>query len=261
MRAPTFARSLRVIALPLLLGLLAVGCNQADAIRQEALDRSRAVTFTTADGIELAGRLFGPDDATAGVVLAHMLPADQSSWYDFAQRLGSMGYRALTFDFRGYCPGGDAGCSEGKRAIAGIWQDVLAAKDFLTTKGVTRVALVGASMGGTASLVAAAQVPTEVEAVITLSAPASIEGLTAGPDVVQASGAAKLFMAGDGDTTAADAASAFYEESLQPKKLEILTTSDHGTDLLTGNQGEIARTTILTWLGQYLPVSEPASAG
>jgi dienelactone hydrolase len=260
-RAPTFARSLRVIALPLLLGLLAVGCNQADAIRQEALDRSRAVTFTTADGIELAGRLFGPDDATAGVVLAHMLPADQSSWYDFAQRLGSMGYRALTFDFRGYCPGGDAGCSEGKRAIAGIWQDVLAAKDFLTTKGVTRVALVGASMGGTASLVAAAQVPTEVEAVITLSAPASIEGLTAGPDVVQASGAAKLFMAGDGDTTAADAASAFYEESLQPKKLEILTTSDHGTDLLTGNQGEIARTTILTWLGQYLPVSEPASAG
>jgi hypothetical protein len=79
--------------------------------------------------------------------------------------------------------------------------------------------------------------------------------------VVQASGAAKLFMAGDGDTTAADAASTFYEESLQPKKLEILTTSDHGTDLLTGNQGEIARTTILTWLGQYLPVSEPASQG
>ena len=261
MRAPTFARSLRVTALALLLGPFSVACNQADAIRQEALDRSTAVTFTTADGVELAGRLFGPDDATAGVVLAHMLPADQSSWYDFAQRLGSMGYRVLTFDFRGYCPGGDAGCSEGKRTIAAIWQDVLAAKDYLSSKGVTRVALVGASMGGTASLVAAAQVPTEIEAVITLSAPVSIEGLTAGPEVVQASGAAKLFMAGDGDTTAADAASTFYEESLQPKKLEILTTSDHGTDLLTGNQGEIARTTILTWLGQYLPVSEPASQG
>lgn len=261
MRAPTFARSHRIIALALLLGVSAAACNQADAIRQEALDRSSPVTFTTDDGIKLAGRLFGPDDATAGVVLAHMLPADQSSWYDFAQRLGAMGYRALTFDFRGYCPGGDAGCSEGERAIAGIWQDVLAAKDFLVEEGVTRVALVGASMGGTASLVAAAQVSTEVEAVITLSAPASIEGLTAGPEVVQASAAAKLFMAGDGDTTAADAASTFYEESLQPKKLEILTTSDHGTDLLTGNQGEIARTTILTWLGQYLPVTEPASAG
>jgi dienelactone hydrolase len=260
-RAPTLARSLRLTTLVLLLGFFAVACNQADAIRQEALDRSTAVTFTTEDGVELAGRLFGPDDASAGVVLAHMLPADQGSWYDFAQRLGSMGYRALTFDFRGYCPGGDAGCSGGKREIARIWQDVLAAKDYLTSKGVTRVALVGASMGGTASLVAAAQVPTEIEAVITLSAPVSIEGLTAGPEVVQASGAAKLFMAGDGDTTAADAASTFYEESLQPKKLEILTTSDHGTDLLTGNQGEIARTTILTWLGQYLPVTEPTSDG
>ena len=79
---------------------------------------------------------------------------------------------------------------------------------------------------------------------------------------MQASRAAKLFMAGDGDTTAADAASALYDASLQPKKLEILTTSDHGTDLLTGNQGEIARTSILDWLGA-VPArsSEPAAQG
>ena len=188
MRAPTFARSLRVTALALLLGPFAVACNQADAIRQEALDRSTAVTFTTADGVKLAGRLFGPDDATAGVVLAHMLPADQSSWYDFAQRLGSMGYRALTFDFRGYCPGGDAGCSEGQarsRDLAGR----AGGEGLPDLEGRRRgSALMGASMGGTASLVAAAQVPTEIEAVITLSAPVSIEGLTAGPEVVQAVG-------------------------------------------------------------------------
>jgi len=258
-RAPASALSHRLTSLAIVLGLFAAACNQADAIRQEALDRSTAVTFETVDGVTLEGRLFGPADATAGVVLAHMLPADQSSWFDFAQRLGSMGYRAVTFDFRGYCPGGDAGCSEGKKDVSAIWQDVLAAKRFLESKGVTRVALVGASMGGTASLVAAAQVPTAVEAVITLSAPTSIDGLAAGPEVVQASGAAKLFMAGDGDTSAAEAASAFYEQSLQPKKLEILTTPDHGTDLLTGNQGEIARTAILSWLGQYLPLNEPAT--
>jgi pimeloyl-ACP methyl ester carboxylesterase len=258
-RAPASALSLRVTALAIVLGLFAVACNQTDAIRREALDRSSAVTFEAADGVTLAGRLFGPEDATAGVVLAHMLPADQSSWFDFAQRLGSLGYRAITFDFRGYCPGGDAGCSEGNKLVSATWQDVLAAKAFLESEGVTRVAFVGASMGGTASLVAAGQVPTEVEAVITLSAPASIDGLSAGPEVVQASGAAKLFMAGDGDTSAAEAASALYQQSLQPKKLEILTTSDHGTDLLTGNQGEIARTAILSWLGQYLPVNEPAA--
>jgi hypothetical protein len=62
-------------------------------------------------------------------------------------------------------------------------------------------------------------------------------------------------------TAATDAASALYDASLQPKKLQIFTTAYHGTDLLTRNQGEIARTTILTWLDQYLPVNEPAAEG
>src|SRR5262245_39868702 len=98
-----------------------VACDQSDEIRQQALDDSTAVTFPSADGVALAGRLFGPDTATTGVVLAHMLPADQSSWFDFADRLGGSGYRVLTFDFRGYCPGGVAGCSEGRKDVAASW--------------------------------------------------------------------------------------------------------------------------------------------
>ena len=66
---------------------------------------SREITFTSSDGITLSGRLFGPADGSAGVVLAHMYPSDQSAWFDFASRLGERGYRVLTFDFRGYCPG------------------------------------------------------------------------------------------------------------------------------------------------------------
>ena len=31
----------------------------------------------------------------------------------FADQLGELGYRTLTFDFRGYCPGATRGCSEG----------------------------------------------------------------------------------------------------------------------------------------------------
>ena len=34
--------------------------------------------------------------------LAHMYPADQSDWTDFAQVLAAQGYQALTFDFRGF---------------------------------------------------------------------------------------------------------------------------------------------------------------
>ena len=230
-------------------------CNQAAAIRHEALANSSAVSFRSSDGVLLAGRLFGPEAATSGVVLAHMLPADQSSWFDFAARLGEQGYRALTFDFRGYCPGGNAGCAGGSKDISSTWKDVAGAVDYLRAGGIKHVALVGASMGGTASLVVASSEGDRIEAVVTLSAPESIEGLVAGPDVVQQVTAAKLFLAGNADDASAQAATHFYDESLQPKRVEILTTADHGTDILNGNQGEISAKLIDDWLVRYLPGS------
>jgi alpha-beta hydrolase superfamily lysophospholipase len=239
----------------LVIALVTTACNQGEAIRKQAIAHSQAVTFTTSDGVELAGRLFGPEDATAGVVLAHMLPADQSSWFEFADRLGGLGYHALTFDFRGYCPGGVAGCSEGEKGVAGIERDLAAAIAYVKGQGVKRIGLVGASMGGTASLVAASRPDKAIDTVVTLSAPASIDGLVAGPEVLQAVTAAKLFIAGNGDAVAARSAQTFYEESAPPKRAEILTTSDHGTDILEGNQGEIARNLIIDWLERYVPVT------
>lgn len=237
------------------LALVLPACHQAEAIRTQALADSRAVEFEAIDGVRLAGRMFGPEGATAGVVLAHMMPADQSSWFDFADQLGELGYRTLTFDFRGYCPGGDAGCSQGDKDVSAIWQDVAGAVGFLRTEGVRRIGLVGASMGGTASLVYASQSGVDIDAVVTLSAPDAIEGLTAGPVALQTVSAAKLFLAGNVDGNAAATAQAFYDETLQPKRVEILTTADHGTDILEGNQAEIARNLITGWLGLYVSIT------
>lgn len=237
------------------LALVLPACHQAEAIRTQALSDSRAVEFESTDGVRLAGRLFGPEGATAGVVLAHMMPADQSSWFDFADQLGGLGYRTLTFDFRGYCPGGDAGCSQGDKDISAIWQDVAGAVEFLRTQGVRRIGLVGASMGGTASLVYASQSGSNIDAVVTLSAPDAVEGLTAGPDVLQTVSAAKLFLAGSVDGNAAATAQAFFDETLQPKRVETLTTGDHGTDILEGNQAEFARNLITDWLGLHVSVT------
>lgn len=246
-----FLRFRILFAVTVLVGLAA--CDQSDEIRRQAIEDSTAVTFPSSDGVQLSGRIFGPGSATAGVVLAHMLPADQSSWFDFADRLAGSGYRVLTFDFRGYCPGGVAGCSEGEKDVAAIWQDVQGAVDHLRSQGVRQVGLVGASMGGTASLVVAAEEAQGIDAVVTLSAPEAIDGLTASPETLQRVSAAKLFLAGQTDGTAAEAAQRFYDEGLPPKRVEILTTGDHGTDLLAGNQAEIARNLILGWLTQHLP--------
>jgi pimeloyl-ACP methyl ester carboxylesterase len=246
---------IRARAIPLLatVAILLAPCGSSPV--PEASGDSKEIAFESADGVTLAGRLFGPREGSAGVVLAHMFPADQSSWFAFAERLAEHGYRVLTFDFRGYCPGGDAGCSEGEKVIPEIWQDVLGAMDVLRSEGVSRLALIGASMGGTASLVAASKDGEDVEAIVTLSAPTSFEGLEAGTDVVQQVPGAKLFIAGHADTTASEAVDVFYGEAVQPKRPLILTTEDHGTDILTGNQAGIVSTEILHWLDLYLPVA------
>jgi dienelactone hydrolase len=239
---------------------IAVSCSQQSAIRSHALAASVPATFRTGDGVKLAGRLFGPSDATVGVVFAHMVPADQSAWFDLAADVAAMGYRALTFDFRGYCPGGDAGCSDGAKDVDATPQDLQAALEYLRGRGVGGIALVGASVGGTASIVIAAREGDAIDAVITLSAPQQISGLVAGPDVLQTVTAAKLFIAGNGDPTgSATAAQAFYDESLQPKRYEIVTSDDHGTDLLTGNQGQQVHDLITAWLQLHLPVASPAA--
>ena len=244
------AEVLLAMALALALAASAMGCAPS---RQEErnvdIAASTAVSFRSPDGVKLAGRVFG--DGQVGVVLAHMFPADQTSWWAFARILAPKGFTVLTFDFRGYCPGGVAGCSEGQRDVAAMWQDVLGAVDFMMARGLVRVMLVGASMGGTASLIAAAQPGVPVVAIVALSAPQSFEGLTADPTVLGNVTAAKLFVAGNSDPTgAATAAQAMYEESPPPKRVEIFTSSDHGTDLLTGNQSGRVQTLIIGYLEQ-----------
>jgi dienelactone hydrolase len=216
---------------------------------------SQAITFASTDGVRLDGRVFGPDEGAAGVVLAHMAPSDQRTWFDFAERLAREGYRVLTFNFRGYCPGGDGGCSEGERDIPEIEKDVEGAIAELRRRGVTRIGLVGASMGGTASLLAAAKEGREVAAVVTLSAPTAFEGLDANADVLSRITAAKLFIAGLEDVSAAQAVDALYAQTIQPKRPVILTTGDHGTDILTGNQAGRAADEVVNWLERYVPVS------
>jgi dienelactone hydrolase len=214
------------------LALLFAGCGG------EASSPPEPIRFTTEDGVELAGDLRGR--GSTAVVLAHMFPANRTSWAEFASILAEEGYLALNFDFRGY------GASDGTRTIPELWRDVLAAAEAARGQGASRVILVGASMGGTAALVAASR--AELDGVVTLSAPTTFMGLAASTEVVQAVDEPKLFLASEGDGSAADAAQAFYNASPGPKRVEIVTGDEHGTDLLEGGQAEVARRLILDFL-------------
>lgn len=110
----------------------------------EALAMSEPVRFRSADGVRLEGRLFGSGDV--GVVLAHMSPGDQSQWLEFATLLASNGYRVLTYDRRGTCPGGVSGCSAGT-ATGDDWKDLRSAVAVLRDSETRRI-IVGVPASG-----------------------------------------------------------------------------------------------------------------
>ena len=251
----------RLVAVPAALvgvALLATACARGEALRSEAIAASEEVTIEARDGTPLAGRVFGPADATAGIVFAHMAGSDQSAWYLDAQRMADAGYRTLTYDARGTCPGGDAGCSEGDADPSQMPSDLAAAVRYLRDQGVERIALVGASMGGTAALSLAATGPPGVDAVVTLSAPQTFSGLGVSPQTLSSLPTATLFIAGTGDTPYVDDAQTMQASAAQPSSIEIVTSDDHGTDLLTGNAGGRVRDAMDAWIGRYL-AEEPAA--
>jgi pimeloyl-ACP methyl ester carboxylesterase len=231
-------RRAAVVAIMALLVVSGCGTSGPNEAR-----RGDPIRFTSDDGVELAGELRG--DGDVGVVLAHMFPTDRTSWSSFATDLADGGFRTLTFDFRGY------GDSEGERDIPEIWRDVVAAVRALREEGATRVVVVGASMGGTAVLLAAVQEP--VDAVVTLSAPSTFMGLTAPPEILAGVSVPKLFVAADGDGTAAQTAQMFYAQSPPPKRVEIVTGTEHGTDLLEGGQSEVVKRLVTSFLERVEP--------
>jgi len=245
-------RAVTLLAGPILIVASACVPDRSDEPRTPPLG-SAAVAFEATDGVALEGRLFGEENATGlGVVLSHELPEDQTIWWDFAERLAEEGYLVLTYNFRGYCPGGRGGCSEGGKSIASIWQDTLGAIGYLRSQGASRLALVGSSMGGTSSIVAAAQDELGVQVVVTLSAPMSIDGLTVTPAMLQDITAAKLFLAGSGDASAAADAQALFRDASLPKRVEIVSSDAHGTLLLLEGPSELVRSYIETELDKYL---------
>jgi pimeloyl-ACP methyl ester carboxylesterase len=249
-------RSVAALAAVIGVAWIASGCARGQALRSEAIARSEPITFTSSDGTELAGRLFGDPGARDGVVLAHMAGSDQSAWYVDAQRLADQGYRVLTYDARGTCPGGDAGCSSGEQDPSLAPADLSAAVAALRSAGIDRVALIGASMGGTAALALAGTAPAGVETVIVLSAPRSFGGLAVSTETLSSLTTPTLYIVGTGDAPYAADAQAMHGETAQPTDLLLATSDDHGTDLLTGNAVGRVRASIDAWLARHLRASE-----
>ncbi len=199
---------------------------------------------------------FGADDylggvvvgtGKTGVVLAHEYESDSCNWLPYAKRLAELGYTALAFDFGGY---GASGLPAGTQSNEA---DVKEAAAYLRAHGATKIVLMGASMGGEASINDTQEV--EPEAVVSLSSP-----WVFGRDVVDPSQVTvpALLMAGKDDSGGGFADAARLIASKAPSKhvsLKIVDSAEHGTALLRSSQSSTVEKNIETFLATYAPAS------
>lgn len=138
---------------------------------RRASHRHELVTFPGAGGA-IAATLQIPDGKPrAGVILAHCFTCSRSLKVTkhFATGIEDGGYAVLRFDFTGL------GESEGEFADTTVTTnvaDLVAAAHYMRKRGFGPCAMVGHSLGGAATLLAAGDVP-DARAVVVIAAPAS----------------------------------------------------------------------------------------
>lgn len=186
------------------------------------------VTFTASDQRMLHGTLFGQGDKT--VILSHMYLGDQDDWYDFSQTIVEQGYRVLTFDFRGY---GEEG---GKRNVVDAPIDLKAAVSFLREHDAEEIILIGAGLGGMASIRVAAE-DGDIAGLAVISSPRSFEGLEIADSTLHALTIPSLWLGARNDMTQA-VEDMFEQARGSDKELWIYEGSSlHGTFIFEGADG------------------------
>lgn len=222
----------------LLLGVAAAGMLAATAgagADRAAHDcvRGGELWFHAADGTKLVGHRFGK--GTTAVILAHQSEGSLCDWLPYARRLAGKGYFVFPVDFRGY------GFSQARSGAAAsrYAADLTAAVKAMRRLGKRKVFLVGASMGGIASLVAGANAKPAVDGVVSISSPARYRGMD-GVATGRRLRVPVLHLAARGDVNgaydfSADAKRLHAAAASPDKRLELLPGSLHGIGLVAGS--------------------------
>jgi alpha-beta hydrolase superfamily lysophospholipase len=186
------------------------------------------IRFPAADGTKLVGHRFG--SGRTAVVLVHERNGSLCQWVPYAKRLAGLGYTAFGLDLRG---NGDSQ-SRNYPANQRYGGDVAAAVKEVRRLGARKVFLVGASVGGSAAINAAANARPLVDGVVSVSGAADLADAIGSVSRVQVP---SLFVAGAGDTDFANDARRLYAASTaQDKTLEVLPGAyEHGTQLVAAS--------------------------
>ena len=252
------------------------------------------LSFKGSQGAELAGLLESPDaEPQAYALFAHCFTCSKDivAASRISRALVSKGFAVMRFDFTGL------GSSDGDFAntnFSSNVQDLVLAADYLRTHHEAPRLLIGHSLGGTAILKAAHEIP-ESTAVVTIGSPADAEHVAkqfvCDLDVIERDGEAEVKLAGRAfkirkqfvedirenkdthvnelrkallvlhspidSTVSIQQAEQIFVAAKHPKSFVSLDNADH---LLSKRvDAEYVAETITGWAGRYMPDSDSLS--
>ena len=209
---------------------------------------ARPLYFTDPTGTRLAGVVRG--SGATGVVLSHMSDGDACSWDPYARQLAAGGYRVLVLQFQAY------GESDGAAAGGDLADNVVGAAGALRAQGARDVVLIGASMGGAASLAAATELTPPPAGVISMSAPTVYPAANAIGAVPRLT-APVLYLVGDTDGAFAANARELYAATpaTTARQFVVVPSSTHGIHLMgqPGATGEKVTSSMAAFLARHAP--------
>lgn len=160
---------------------------------------SQVFDFEGPKGYRLSGRIEGPEAPRAWAIFAHCFTCGKDSLAATrtTRALGTRGVGVLRFDFAGL--GGSQG-RFGDSTFAADVADLMAAGQAMAAAGKEPSLLIGHSLGGAASLMAAGMMPN-IRAVVTIGAPHDLKNVLhqfdpAGLEKIEADGEAEVHLAG-----------------------------------------------------------------
>lgn len=223
-------------ALALGLILIAVFATQACS----GVPAPSGITIVTEDGFRLAATEYGKGER--GVVLAHDSDGSHSDWSEFASELASRGMRVVAVSFRGF-PG-----SDGVRDPQVMDRDLVGAARYLKEqRGVTKIAYVGAGMGGTIAFKAAANPDLQPDVIEVVSPLTRYQTLDSTRSTIQLF-MPKMVVESSASKDALSAVQELFKTLPEPKRFEEVQGDSRGIAIVNDPSNDRLRNEMFDYL-------------
>jgi len=196
------------------------------------------------DGVTLSGDLYG--QGTRAIILSNEGDNDSSRWSPVAQRLAQQGYLVLTFNYR------YQGNSLDHLAVHSL-MDLHAAIAFVRARNVSRLVLVGASLGALDTVKIASF--EKFDAIVVISAPMGFQEVQLQDSELRRVSVPKLFVTSENNQPFTHDTLHMFDVTPDPKEKLIYPGTLHGLSLFDSPTGANLLSALLQFLQRYVPVS------